>query len=67
MEIEDSPIYKEIKEIIDDGPKPVCYQYKAKIHVDDKDFEVIKVISVDMINDYLTRVGDMVTISVMLS
>lgn len=66
MEIEDSPIYKEIKEIIDDGPKPVYYQYKAKIHVDDKDFEVIKVISVDMINDYLTRVGDMITISVML-
>lgn len=64
MEIEDTPLYKEIKEIVDDGPKPVYYYYKAKVHVEDQDFEFIKVVSVDILSDYLTKVGDIITLNV---
>ena len=53
MDIDDTPIFKEIKEIIDDGPKPVYYQYKAKIHVNGDEYEAVKVVSVDIVSDYL--------------
>lgn len=66
MDIEETPIYKEIKEIIDDGPKPISYYYKAKIHVKDEDFELIKVIAIDNVSDYITRVGDITRLEVMV-
>lgn len=63
MEIEDTPIYKEIKEIVDDGPKPVYYFYKAKVHVEDQDFELVKVVSIEVLSDYITKVGDIITLN----
>lgn len=66
MEIEESPIYQEIKEIIDEGPKPISYTYKAKIHVKDNDFEPIKVIDVDYRKDYTENFGDEITIKLLI-
>lgn len=35
MEIEDILIYKEIRDIVDDGLKFVYYFYKVKVYVED--------------------------------
>lgn len=64
MEIEDTPIYKEIREIIDEGPKPVATYYKAKIHAGDMDFDGLKITNINIIRDYLTRVADIVTATI---
>lgn len=66
MEIEDSPVYKEIKEIIDDGPKPVSYYYKAIIHADGNDYEVVKTMDVIIDADYATKISEFVVVRVMV-
>ena len=66
MEIEDTPIYKEIRDIIKEGPKPIATYYKAKIHAGDETFEGLKITSVNIIRDYITRAADIVTISVVI-
>lgn len=66
MEIEESPIYQEIKQIIDEGPKPISFQWKAKIHVKDKEFEPVKIIDVDYRKDYTENFGDEITIKLLL-
>lgn len=62
MEIEKSPLFKEIKEIIDEGPKPISFYWKAKIHVKDKDFEPIKIIDIDFRKDYSNNFADEITL-----
>ena len=66
MDIDDTPIFKEIKEIIDDGPKPVYYQYKAKIHVNGDEYEAVKVVSVDIVSDYQNKTGDVVILKAII-
>lgn len=66
MEIEDSPIYKEITEIINDGPKPISYYYKATVHADDKDYELIKLIDITIDADYIGKIGEYVVVRVMV-
>ena len=66
MEIEETPIYKEVKTIIDGGPKGVFFYYKAQIHADGKDYDVTKVLSVRVLRDYVSRAADVVTVNVSL-
>lgn len=66
MEIETTPIYQEIKQIIDEGPKPVNYSYKVKIHVDDKVFEAMRVLDIDFKKDYHNGFADETTVSLMI-
>lgn len=58
MEIEKTPLFQEIKQIIDEGPKPVNYTYKVKIHVDDKEFEAIKLVDIDFKKDFHNGYAD---------
>lgn len=58
MEIEETPIYQEIKEIIDEGPKPIAFYYKAKVHTPEGDYEVMKVIDTQITRDYIANAGD---------
>lgn len=66
MEIDKSPLFKEIKEIIDEGPKPVAFYWKVKIHVKDDDYEPIKVIDIDFKKDYSNNFADEIILRVFL-
>lgn len=52
MEIEDTALYQEIKSIIDEGPKPISFYYKAFFFIDDKKYEPLKVIDLTAEQDY---------------
>lgn len=58
MEIEEYPVFKEVKKIIDSGPKPISFSYKARIRVRQDEFEVIKVIDIDNRKDYANNFAD---------
>lgn len=52
MEIEQSSLFREIREIINSPAKPVRFRYAAHFHVGDQKFIALKVVSVDYIDDY---------------
>ena len=58
MEIEDTAVFKEIKEVIDEGPKPIASYYKAIVHTEKGDYEVTKVVDVQINRDYIGATGD---------
>ena len=66
MDIEKTPLFQEIKQIIDEGPKPVNYFYKFKIHAGDKEFETIKVVDLDFKKDYHNGYADEITVKAVI-
>lgn len=66
MEIEDSPIFQDIMEIIKDGPKPISFRWKAKIHVKDDQFEAVKVLDYDIVRNYSKSFADEVTVRLLI-
>lgn len=52
MELEESSLFREVKEIINSPSKPVRWRYAAHFHVGEKKFVALKVISIDFIDDY---------------
>lgn len=63
MEIEQSPLYPEIQSILNTGPNPVHFLWKATIHVMQRnlDFAALKVIHVDTASDYEVNFSDEMT------
>lgn len=56
MEIEKSSLFREIKQIITGGEKPVHYQWSALVHIGDKEtLRPLRISSIDFKNDYLNN------------
>lgn len=66
MEIENTQLYLEIKQIIDEGPKPVNYYYTCNFIVEDKKYQPLKVLSMSIKRDYINGYGDdkIITVSI---
>lgn len=65
-ELEDTALWADVRKIIYDGPKAVRYEYTAIIHTPDVDIESIKVVSIDIVRDYVNSVGDLIFIQIMI-
>jgi hypothetical protein len=66
MEIEDTAVYKEIVDVISEGPKPISYYYKAIIHTEKGDYEVTKLIDSQINRDYVAAAGDDYRLTVLI-
>lgn len=66
MEIEDTPVYKEVTDVIDDGPKPVYYHYMAQIHTPEDDYDAMKLVDIQQTCDYIGNAADEVRVTVVL-
>ena len=66
MEIENTQLYLEIKQIIDEGPKPVSYYYTCNFVVEDKKYQPLKVLGISVKRDYINGFGDekIITLSI---
>jgi hypothetical protein len=58
MEIEETQLFKEIKTVIDEGPKPVNYLYRCLFIIDDKKYEPLKTIALNLKRDYFNGFSD---------
>jgi hypothetical protein len=58
MEIEQMPVWLDIRKIFEDDPKGTRFEYKAILHTKDKDFDIVKIVSIDIIRDYVGNIGD---------
>lgn len=61
-QIESFPIWEDIKDIFQSGPKDVKYELRGMIHTDKEDIPVFKIISLDIFRDYVNHIGDRILI-----
>lgn len=66
MEIDQLPLFQEIKQIIDEGPKPISFGWVAKIHAMDKEFEAIQFIDLDFKKDYVNNFSDEIMLRLLI-
>ena len=60
MEIEQMPVWLDIRKIFEDDPKSTRFEYKAILHTKDKDFDIMKIVTIDIVRDYVGNIGDVV-------
>ena len=61
-EIEKSPIWLDIQDVFKSGKKPIKFDFKGQLHTEKQDIPLLKIITIDVIRDYVKYVGDHVTL-----
>ena len=61
-ELESSPIWMDVNNIINTGAKPVKFEYRGQVHTEKQDFTVFKILSVDIVRDYGNNIGEHVQV-----
>lgn len=62
MYLEKSPIWLAVRKIFSETQKPVRFSYTAKLHTVKEDVDIMKIVTIDIIRDYIKNVGDVVMI-----
>lgn len=58
MTLEQTPIWPEVKAIIESKKKPVKFEYRVLLHTEKEDITVLKLITIDNIKDYVNNICD---------
>jgi len=81
MELEESPLYNEVKLIMEDGAKPIAYYWEGEIHTPEKykfhldtidkiipegNIDILKIISIDNVCNFETNIGDELVIETLV-
>lgn len=66
MDIRNSPLWKEIKEVMEGGENPVHYSFSAQIIIDDQETAVSKVVQVEVTRQYVSKFSDETIVKFML-
>ena len=61
-ELEKTSLWPEVQKILNGGQNPVRFEYKAILHTVNKDIDVLKVITIDIVRDYVDTIFDYVHI-----
>jgi hypothetical protein len=56
--IDKTPIWKDIKAIINNGTANTSFEYRALLHTEQQDINVFKIISLDIERDYVNNIAD---------
>lgn len=57
-EIERSPIWADVRDIIASKKKPVKFEYRGMLHTEKEDYPVYKILAIDLVRDYANNYGD---------
>lgn len=60
--IQNSPIWLDIKSVLESSSNPIKFDFKGMLHTVDSDMPVLKIMSLDIIRDYMNNIGDVVNI-----
>ena len=66
MQLEKTPIWAAARKIFDETDKPVKFEFTAKIHTTDEDFDALKVLKFDIIKDYVNSIGDVMMMELIM-
>lgn len=64
MSLYNSPAFSEVIEIFNDKVKPVNHIWKCKIILPNKEYEILKVVEIDIVRDYINNFADEVSITI---
>ena len=67
MEILKSSLYREINKVLTSGSNPVHFSWSAKLHANGVDYNTLKVISVDSLEDYELNYSDEIVVTLAIS
>lgn len=66
LAIEETPIWSDVKEILDSELKPIDEELKINIHTEKEDFTIINLLSLDIARNYNGNIGDVIFIEFVL-
>lgn len=58
VELEKTPLWADIRKVLESSIKPVRYHYEATIHTVKDDFPLTQLVSLDIVRDYVNNIGD---------
>lgn len=61
-QIEKTPLWPDIKSIINSGKKPIKFEYRGMLHNVKEDIPILKITSIDIVKDYVTNISDLIQI-----
>jgi hypothetical protein len=64
--IENTSLWRDISPILNSATKPYVWDYRAMLHTEKHDIPIMKLLSIDVIRDYVNHVGDLVEVSFMM-
>ena len=63
---EETSLWADVKKIIQDGDKVAKHDYTGKLHTKNADIDVMKILTIDIIRDYVNNIGDQIGVSFMM-
>lgn len=63
MELEKTPIYAEVENIIKETKYSQSFYWQAKVLLEDIEYDIFKVLSLDFVRNYKDNIGDLVMMS----
>lgn len=60
--IEHTPLWADIKDVLESKAKPVRFEYRGMLHTEKEDLPVLKIDNMDLVRDYVNSIGDLVRI-----
>lgn len=63
FQIEDSALWADIRSILKSTSKSDRFEYRAMLHTEKVDLVITKLVSIDIIRDYVNNIGDSIQIS----
>lgn len=66
MEILKSSLYREVDKVVNSGSKPVHFSYTATIHANNTNYNVLKILNIDLLEDYELNYSDEILLTVVI-
>lgn len=63
---EETSLWADVKKIIQDGDKVAKHDYTGKLHTKSADINVMKILTIDIVRDYVNNIGDQIGVSFMM-
>lgn len=67
MELEKSSLYREVQAILSSENKPVYFNWSAIVHAGNKNYGIIKLLSIDILRDYESSYADQTIVTLAIS
>lgn len=65
-QIEESPLWADIRNVLSSKNNSIRFEYRALLHTEKEDYNIMKVVAIDFVRDYANNIGDTIFLSFMM-
>jgi len=66
LPLEKTPLWLDIKRILQGKTNRVRFEYKGTLHTPKEDFEITKILTIDIVRNYVKNIGDEIFLQIMM-